>query len=253
VNYGDVPRRYAEDADSYFEGKGFKLELLAQAIRSRIDIVDRYQAIWLPDDDLEIEVSAANHLFELFRSLNLVMAQPALIGDNVNHPVTRRDPRYRFRYTTFVEMMCPIFTRESLFEVLDTFERTRSGWGIDCLWAKRFLDRRVAILDEVAVRHLKPQSNDGAYYRKLLAEGVEAIPEMNEILRTRVTPGREWPGGIHMVDFLKRERVVNVHEALGGERRRRYAVLLEKLGFGCRVARKPSGTPPGPAGEAVRV
>ena len=54
VNYSSTPRIYAEDADFYFEATGFKLEILREAIRANVDVVRSYQAVWLPDDDLEV-------------------------------------------------------------------------------------------------------------------------------------------------------------------------------------------------------
>ena len=180
-----------------------------------------------------IGVRQVNRLFKRFRTFGLSMGQPALVGNNVNHPTTRRDRRYRFRYVTFVEMMCPVFTRESLYELLDTFEMTRSGWGVDCVWARRFMDRRVGILDEVPVRHLKPRSSDGPYYQKLLAENVDAEEEMNEVLREHVTPGRTWSRPMQLVEYLAQEGVTNVHEAERGKLKPS-AALLSKLGFGTR-------------------
>ena len=47
-----VSWRYRADADHYFEGRGFKLELLARALREVPDVMTAYDVIWMPDDDL---------------------------------------------------------------------------------------------------------------------------------------------------------------------------------------------------------
>ena len=231
VNYADIPGRYREDADHYAEGNGFKLELLADAIERNRDVVDRYDAIWLPDDDLAISVEHANLLFRRFRELGLVMGQPALVGANVNHASTRRDPRFLYRFVTFVEMMCPIFTREALDQVLDTFRLSRSGWGVDCVWARRFRERPVAILDEIPVRHLKPCSGDNPYYRKLRAEGFDAAEELRRVVYEHVTPGRFLREDVDIVDHLKREGVLNVHERRIGRRQSVGGFLMGMLGL----------------------
>ncbi len=181
VNYGDVPGRYREDAQYYFEIKGFKLEILKKAAQAHREIVNRYDAVWLPDDDLLIHTSEINKMFEIFHAYELDIAQPSIKNNFLSHPVLKRCFWTRLRYVSFIEMMCPLFSKESLSEVLPIFDLTRSGWGIDILWSSLLKNKRMAVIDQVGVVHTKPYSPDNLYYRKLHELGIDPGTEQRSI------------------------------------------------------------------------
>jgi len=193
VNYGDIPGLYKEDADRYFEIPGFKLQILAQAIRESIKEVSEYYAVWLPDDDLDgISVTQVNILFRFFEDYELDLAQPAVANEYFNHIVTHRQPGCRMRFVNYVEMMCPLFRTEVLLEQFHLFSLNQSGWGINYLWSQETLKRKspgdplyhknVAIIDEISVIHRKKMSWSGPYYLKLAAMGIDPILDIEQLL-----------------------------------------------------------------------
>ncbi len=193
VNYGDIPGLYKEDADRYFEIPGFKLQILAQAIRESIKEVSEYYAVWLPDDDLDgISVTQVNKLFRFFEDYELDLAQPAVANEYFNHIVTHRQPGCRMRFVNFVEMMCPLFRTEVLLDQLHLFSLNQSGMGIDYLWSQNTLKwklpgnplyhKNVAIIDEISVVHRKKMSLSGPYYQKLAAMGIDPVRETEQLL-----------------------------------------------------------------------
>ena len=116
VNYSDTPGMYRDDADRYFEIPGFKLQIVAQAIRESREQVRQYSAVWLPDDDLGISATQVNRLFRLFEENDLDLGQPAVANEYFNHIVTHREPGCRMRFVNFVEMMCPLFRTKVLLD-----------------------------------------------------------------------------------------------------------------------------------------
>ena len=182
INYSDAPGKYRNGSDYYFEAKGFKFEITKDAIDANADLVRQYDFIWLPDNDLAISTNKINALFHLCRDYNLELAQPAVRNNFVTHTTTIRRPHCILRYVNFVELMCPMFSKASLFQVLDTFKLNRSEFGIDWIWAERLKSKRIAIIDAVNVYHCKKVFS-GEYYKKLRALGISQKDESSEIFR----------------------------------------------------------------------
>jgi hypothetical protein len=132
-----------------------------------------YDFIAFPDDDIMLRWRDWNELFVLCRNHRLDLAQPALSAQSyIAHPITARDPRYVLRYTSFVEVMVPIFSREALKLCVASFKDSVSGFGLDNAWPKLLgepLDR-IAIIDKVPVAHMRAP---GVNYRveDAIAEG----------------------------------------------------------------------------------
>jgi hypothetical protein len=189
INYSKTPGLYAEDADLYHEGQGFKLELIVSALEAYQGRLSRYDAVWLPDDDLAIPAETVEQLFRLFAEFGLTLAQPAISNFNGSHPETIRRFYTVLRYGNRVEMMCPLFTAAHLATVLPTFRLNRSGWGVEWLWSAGLPADKVAVIDRVAVRHTKAIERDGPYYSKLSALGIDPEQEETELLERYGIPG----------------------------------------------------------------
>ncbi len=124
-----------------------------------------YNYVWMPDDDLETNWRDINRLFEISRRFNLILSQPSLTHNSfISHGVTRQNSHSVLRFTEFVEVMCPIFSREALLACVGTFRGSWSGWGLDHIWPRMVGEvyNRIAIIDEVAVTHTRcvGQSDD---------------------------------------------------------------------------------------------
>jgi hypothetical protein len=153
IHYGqrtDFGRRHA---DHYAQRQGFKWELLHWAVNEHGALVNQYQNVWLPDNDVRADTLSINRLFELFEHYGLQMAQPAISAGEVSYQLLRQHQDVILRYSPFVEIMCPLFTRRALARVAPTFLESRSGWGLDWLWTRFFEPHQVAIIDAVGVEH----------------------------------------------------------------------------------------------------
>ncbi|HSC65029.1 MAG TPA: DUF707 domain-containing protein [Caldimonas sp.] len=68
-------------------------------------------------------------------------------------------PPAQLRFTGFVEVMAPLFSREALRSCAPTLDESRSGWGLG--WVLPTLCERaglgrIAIIDATPVRHTRP-------------------------------------------------------------------------------------------------
>jgi Protein of unknown function (DUF707) len=167
--FGDDPNIYRGTGVFRIDSKGLKWPALHQLITEHWDFVSQYDYVWLPDDDLAATTAEINRLFGQCRIFGLALAQPSLTSDSfVSHRITMHDDQYLVRFTNFVEIMAPCFTRKMLSCVRDTFAENRSGWGLDYLWPYLADDSDlVGIIDSVQVRHTRPVGgpNDEALRR----------------------------------------------------------------------------------------
>ena len=183
VNYfGDDPDKYRVSDVVRIDSKGPKWPALADLIRTHADLVEAYERIWLPDDDLRCSCNDINRLFEIFEREKLDLAQPSLRHDSyIAHMSTLHNSSFRFRLTNFVEVMAPCFTRNSLRTLLPTFTENLSGWGLDYVWARLLgAGSRVAIIDDIQILHTRPIG--AANYGALKARGTTAWDEMHRLL-----------------------------------------------------------------------
>jgi hypothetical protein len=118
-----------------------------------------YQHVMFPDDDLMMSWSSINRLFETSRCLGLHLAQPSLLPESVGfHKIVFQNKAFRLRFTNFVEIMTPIFSRTALELCVPTFANSPRGFGLDLIWPFLLGDQpcRIAVIDEVAVLHGRP-------------------------------------------------------------------------------------------------
>ncbi|MCG1020136.1 DUF707 domain-containing protein [Sutcliffiella horikoshii] len=164
--YGDSPEGIKNEADFYFESKGTKWPKIKEVIKALGERINQYDAIWLPDDDILTNSSNIKKMFELFTNQQFELAQPALTKDSFfSHAVTTEQTDYLWRYTEFVEIMAPIFSRNALNQCWETFDISLSGWGLDLLWPKLlgYPHKKIAIIDDTSVQHTRPIGTGGIY------------------------------------------------------------------------------------------
>ncbi len=181
IYYGDREAFGEDQATHYLKRKGFKWELIDHALKQHGDVIGRYTNIWCPDDDIRVDTLGINRLFELFEKYALQLAQPAICSGEVSYKALRQRAGVVLRYSPFVEVMCPLFTRTALWRLAPTLLESRSGWGLDWVWPKFFSPHEMAILDAVGVEHTGPLGQ-GEHYRKLGELGVNPDEEFQRVV-----------------------------------------------------------------------
>jgi hypothetical protein len=164
--------------------KGPKYVGLADCFDHNPHFLEHYDFIGCPDDDLEVAAGSWSEVFEIAEESGAAIAQPSLDARSyISHAVTIQRRRYRYRRTSFVEVMCPIFTRDALKDFLPRFRDNQSSWGLDYLWSSQIENsgQRLAVIDAAAMLHTRAVLK-GTQYR---GNGTDLSPfrERDEMLR----------------------------------------------------------------------
>ena len=139
-------------------------------------IIEQYENFWFPDDDIKIDTKSINELFDIHSKNNLSLSQPAIIG-YISHNIVKPQPNL-LRYVSFVEIMCPMMSRDCLKLLIETFDLSESGWGLDILWGKLLEYKNMAIIDKIIAEHTRPI---GINYEGRFSK--HPMQELNELIQ----------------------------------------------------------------------
>jgi hypothetical protein len=178
--------------------KGTKATGIVACLDKLGERVTGYDWVWLPDDDLSANLPTLNRFFDIVRAHKLDLAQPALgRGSYVAHGITVQRPHMKLRYTTFVEIMAPCFSKRALELCRPFLGATVSSWGPNHLFPRLlgYPKRQIAIVDETPVVHTRRPGHgpNGALTRQL---GLNPIKELEDFLRVHKLTRRfhTWAG-----------------------------------------------------------
>jgi tetratricopeptide (TPR) repeat protein len=119
------------------EIKGPKLRAIHALYERKKNHFLSYEYVFFPDDDLAADVETFNRIFLLADHFGLHYAQPALTHDSFMGAwgITMENRSFLLRYTNFVEVMAPVFSRAYLQLCAPSFIENISGYGLDLLWS----------------------------------------------------------------------------------------------------------------------
>lgn len=217
--FGDLRRPFrnrSSDITLSFE-KGTKSIGTVACLAKLGGRVEAYDWVWLPDDDLVADLPTLNRFFEIVAEHDLDMVQPALgAGSYVAHRITVQRPHMKLRFTNFVEIMAPCFSKKALHVCLPYLGATVSSWGLNWLFPKLlgYPQRGIAIVDETPVIHSRPPAGGPniALTREL---GVNPQREMNEFMRAHQMQRNyhTWGGIDADGNFIDDLREIDRHQA----------------------------------------
>ena len=159
--YGKNPENVDLQESEYFDHRtGQKWPAIGEIYRE--GFFQDYSMVWFPDNDIKTTCENINLMFALHKIFDLELSQPALTENSyISHDITRVCSDSVLRYTNFVEIMVPLFSKNALEKCAESFSAPGMAWGLDYVWPK-LLDnplRKIAILDCLAVCHTRPQGN----------------------------------------------------------------------------------------------
>lgn len=178
IYYGD--KDPPTGASYIVRDKGPKYTLIKRAIERTPQFLE-YENIWLPDDDIWLEAKDVERLFNFMDMFELKVAQPAIAG-YYSLEITLPHPSSRLRFTNFVEIMCPCFSKRSLKKCYPTFDENKSGWSYDALWDKllNYPKRGMAIIDDITAIHTRPVFGGELYQKQNIKSPMEEGKELFE-------------------------------------------------------------------------
>jgi hypothetical protein len=157
-----------------------------------------YEAVMMLDDDLVPVGCSIADIFESFMKTGFRVGQPALSADSYwSHEVVLRNPRFVWRCTNFVEVMCPIMLREAMREYIGLFDETISAFGLDVYWSSKEWEVRggVVVLDSTPMRHTRPVRGGVAYQGISPGEERYAFYRKHRLRNYRHLTLGGWPAG----------------------------------------------------------
>ena len=157
LNYGAQKVSAEGPVIRVVECKGHKFHLIKDFIDAEPELVNSYDYIWLPDDDLSISANGINTMFAIASRRNLQLGQPSVKG-YYTQDFTVRQSDDEVRFTPMVEIMAPIFRRDALLQLKHTFKDNESGWGLDYVWPHLlgYPPSGVGVIDTISVIHTRP-------------------------------------------------------------------------------------------------
>jgi hypothetical protein len=151
--YGNASGTFQDSADFYAARKGSKFQNLHYCYQRWPEIISRYDAIMVMDDDILIDATGITRLFRIRQELDLWALQPAFrLSGKVSWPITVVQATARLRFTNFIEMACPLFRRDKLDAFMAVYDPELVGYGMDWWFLHSLgadLANHVAVVDEV--------------------------------------------------------------------------------------------------------
>lgn len=156
--YDGSYNKFCNDSDFVACDAGYKMDMIYRYLHRHPELFEKYEYFFLLDDDIVISTEGVNRLFSMMREYQLKIAQPSLVMSYYTYKHTAFHPFYILRYTNFVEMMMPCFSRDALKAVLPTFEQKIRWCGIEMHWPVLVGSNHkdMAIVDAVSAKHTRP-------------------------------------------------------------------------------------------------
>lgn len=157
------------------QGRGLKWGAIWTHLTRHPEVLESYDYVWFPDDDIVCDPQDIDPLFAHMRQFDLEIGQPALTMDSYySHLITLQQPDYLMRRTNFVEVMMPCIQSSYLKRLLPLMEGSYTGWGLDFGWANDQLTQKAGIIDAIAMTHARPIGG-GKIYDAFEEQGLGTI------------------------------------------------------------------------------
>lgn len=151
-------------------GSGTKWSFLYKFAKSDLfqkKFARQYKQLYVTDDDIVQTSASISRSFALMQQYGLLLAQPSLCSPFES--ATWQNPLYKdarliLQYTTFVEIMVPMFNMNFFTsKVIATLEHAETGHGLDWVWPfiLGYPQEKIAIINDVCVIHPKKELQPG--------------------------------------------------------------------------------------------
>jgi hypothetical protein len=181
VPYQEMPSLEEFDLDLSEVVPGPKWTGLREDLK-RWDGWREYDYVWMPDDDIQATPETISRMFDVAAALDLDLFAPALHESSYfAHFDTMENRHFYGRFTGFVEIMVPGFSKAGLEKLQPTLDLSDTGWGwgLDSLWPKLLDYKNVAIIDGTPVVHTRPvgEMRDEELRARVVAESDRILAE----------------------------------------------------------------------------
>jgi len=176
----EQPQLY-KGVDFFFHLKHFKYHMIYELLTAlHPEWLQQYDYFYFPDDDIEIDTRRINTIFQLSHAHDTWISQASLTADSLcSWPFFKTRKGSFCRYVGQIEVMAPLFNRESLKQCLPTFQLNKSSWGLDAVWPKilQYPETKLVVFDTVTMKHSRRVGMGELYQIK----GVDPYKDWEEI------------------------------------------------------------------------
>ncbi len=152
-NDNDKYNQYKKKVNKIWKRKGGKFPNFNYIYNNFKDELMKYDRFYIVDDDIIMNTEQINELFNISKQYNLSICQPAFLPESkISHKITLAQPNNILRYTNFVEVNTPVFSKDALIKLMKVYDDSLIGWGIDYLfiWANGLNEtNKYAIIDKI--------------------------------------------------------------------------------------------------------
>lgn len=130
------------------------------------DVFNKYEYFFVLDDDIIFNVCDINKMFEIANKYKLKICGPTFDNKSkISHIATRSKRRNTLRYTNFVEVNVPLFSKSAVKNFMKYEHPSLVGWGIDYLyiWANGIENKNsFALVDSVVCTNPRDKTKEGS-------------------------------------------------------------------------------------------
>jgi hypothetical protein len=144
-----------------------------------------YDYYWMPDEDIWATPDMIDDLFASMNKFNIWLGQPSIADTPDSFPSWKQlahSDGPDIIMTNFVEIMCPCFSNSALRKCLSLFNKSVSGWGLDLVWSKIGSGEKMAVINNIAVKHTRPVGG-GMLYKTLSSQRIYPSVERKRLMR----------------------------------------------------------------------
>ena len=118
--------------------------------------LENYDRFFILDDDIIFDTQDINNMFDISKKYNLDICSPTFKTDGsskISHSITKQQNGNLLRYTNFLEVNVPLFSKDALHKFMKYYDPILIGWGIDYLyiWALgKDKKKNYALIDSIS-------------------------------------------------------------------------------------------------------
>ena len=144
---------YSNIVDKIWNRKGSKFQNFNYIYTNFANLFDKYERFFIMDDDIIISTDNINKMFDISKEYNLWICQPSFTYESkISHHITKHNTDNILRYTNFIEVNSPLFSKYALDIFMLYYDPILVEWGVDYLyiWALgNNIKNKYAIIDSI--------------------------------------------------------------------------------------------------------
>lgn len=127
-------KKYSKKVDYILKRKGSKFQNFHYVWENHRTILEKYDRFFILDDDIIFDNNDINKMFEISKKYKLDICGPTFKTDGsskISHLITKQKSGNNLRYTNFIEVNVPLFSKQAITKFMEYYDPILIGWGID--------------------------------------------------------------------------------------------------------------------------